>query len=80
MGMSGNGGGIVHLHSEIRLGEPNLQVDATGAANGNWYDPTKLVPIDPAQVYTPTDTLDGWVAQSQWDAQAQCATGDHFGA
>ena len=75
MGMSGNGGGIVHLHFELRLGEAHSNVNGS---NGTWYDPVTLLPIDPAFIITPTDTQIGWVVQTQWDAQSQCATGEQY--
>ena len=68
MGKSGNGGDIVHLHIELRVGEPKQTLNAS---NGDWYDPQIVLPIDPALVFTPNDTWKGWVAQYQCTADGQ---------
>ncbi len=81
MGDSGNTGGLVHLHLELRLGE--AATDSNGlknlnANNGEWYNAGSLPPLDPALIFTPKDTWNGWAAQSQWSTQAQCATGESY--
>ena len=75
MGASGNTGGFTHLHLELRVGDPDQTLNA---AYGDWYNATKLPPIDPALIFTPTDTWTGWVAESQWDAELNCNSGDPF--
>lgn len=64
MGTTGNSS-EVHLHIELRAGQPG-QTGLT-ADTGDWYNATKLVPIDPAKLITPTDTFEGWVAMYQCD-------------
>jgi murein DD-endopeptidase MepM/ murein hydrolase activator NlpD len=65
MGDTGNGGGIIHLHTEFRLGDANLNRTQMNALNGTAsFNPAILIPIDPSLVFTPTDTWTGWVAQS----------------
>ncbi|MCL4527875.1 MAG: peptidoglycan DD-metalloendopeptidase family protein [Chloroflexi bacterium] len=82
MGASGDTtGGFVHLHLELRLGE--AATDSNGlknlnANNGKWYNAGTLPPLDPALIFTPKDTWTGWAAQSQWNAQAQCATSNPY--
>jgi len=81
MGDSGNTGGFIHLHLELRLGDPATDsngLKSLNADNGEWYNPVSLPPLDPALVFTPKDTWNGWVAQSQWNSQSQCAVGDPF--
>ena len=68
MGKSGNAGDLVHLHLELRVGEPNQTLNAS---NGDWYRPDKVLPIDPALIFTSTDTSSGWAAQSQCDSNGQ---------
>jgi len=65
MGTTGNSSGV-HLHIEFRAGQPG-RTDLT-ADTGDWYDAVKLVPVDPAQLITPIDTYDGWVAVYQCDS------------
>jgi murein DD-endopeptidase MepM/ murein hydrolase activator NlpD len=74
MGASGNADGV-HLHTETRLGNPNLSLNAS---NGDWYNATKLQPIDPALIFTPNDTWTGYVAQGQWDSQLNCIIGEPY--
>jgi murein DD-endopeptidase MepM/ murein hydrolase activator NlpD len=81
MGASGNTGGWIHLHVELRFGERATKENNLinlNASNGDWYDAHKLPPVDPALIFTPNDTQAGWAVQSQWDAQAQCAAGEPY--
>ncbi len=75
MGASGNAGNFTHLHLEIRLGDANQNLNAS---NGDWYNASKLPPIDPALIITPNDTWTGWIAESQWDPQLNFNFGDPY--
>jgi hypothetical protein len=75
MGATGNTGGFVHLHFELRVGDPGLELNA---AYGDWYNANKLAPVDPALIVTPNDTWTGWAVQSKWDSALQCAAGEQF--
>ncbi|MCC6298746.1 MAG: peptidoglycan DD-metalloendopeptidase family protein [Anaerolineales bacterium] len=77
MGKSGNAGDFVHLHLELRIGEPNQELNAS---NGDWYKPEKVLPIDPALVFTPNDTWNGWVAQYQCTANGQPVGESYLGS
>jgi murein DD-endopeptidase MepM/ murein hydrolase activator NlpD len=74
MGASGNADGV-HLHTETRLGDPNLSLNAS---NGDWYNAIKLQPVDPALIFTPNDTWTGYVAQGQWDSRLNCILGEPY--
>jgi len=77
MGKSGNGGDIVHLHIEVRVGEPNLTLNA---GYGDWYNPNIVYPVDPALIFLPNDTWNGWAAQYQCTADGQPVGEPYFGS
>jgi hypothetical protein len=80
MGKSGNGGDLIHLHLELRLGAPNLTSQRLNASNGEWYKPDILLPIDPALIFTPNDTWNGWAAQYQCTTDGQPISEPFFGS
>ena len=77
MGKSGNGGDVVHLHIELRSGEPTQTLNAR---YGDWYNPQMVLPIDPALIFTPNDTWNGWAAQYQCTADGQPISEPYLGS